>query len=706
MGIIGKLGEKFFNSSSKDNGTELPPIDQAQDQGPDEQRLVNNIKEKIDLVRSTNSRIAIESIYMTNLSYLLGFTGVYYDTTYRMFKNIDPRRRVARNRFRVNKILPTIQNRLARLTQNPPRYDVLPESPSSEDKDAARLGVKLITDVWDKNNSTELRQELEMVKMQGGCGYIHVKWDPTLGKPMVDPDTDEFVGYEGDVRLDVYNCLEVYPDPLCKKLEDAAYIILAKVRKLDYFKEQYPERGHAVKQEDCWLLSSLYDLKSNALTAVGITGSQTSDQTRNSAIELVYYEKRSREYPMGRMVVTGNGVLLEDKELPVEMYDVVKFDDVLIGGRYNSEAIITHLRPVQDQYNITRNRMAEWIKKNLAGKYLVARGSELMEEAINNDDSEVLEYTPVPEAPPPTVMNIPQIPSYAYTDLQEQDKEFDFISGINEVSRGSLPSASIPAAGMAFLQEQDQTRIGVTTFRNEVGFAKVGQLILRYVGKNYVMPRLLKEAGDGLEYTVKEFVGKDLRDNYDVKVVPGSTIPSSKVLKRQDIINAYQLGAMGNPQDDKVRMQLLKSLEFGDAEDLWKSQALDDQQIKRAIGDIEQGVMPRLSEFDNHNAHLVEMNDYRKGDKFLALDEMKQGLFLYVMEWHLQALTDLANPGLAQQKINAEVALASQPMQTQNMMQKLNDLHPGSDMNSAPVGQAGQPAPPPQTETPQQMPQA
>jgi hypothetical protein len=31
--------------------------------------------------------------------------------------------------------------------------------------------------------------------------------------------------------------------------------VKAKVRKIDYFKERYPERGHAVKEEDVWLLS-------------------------------------------------------------------------------------------------------------------------------------------------------------------------------------------------------------------------------------------------------------------------------------------------------------------------------------------------------------------------------------------------------------------------------------------------------------------
>jgi hypothetical protein len=340
--------------AKNDSDAPLEPVKQANEQSPDEQKLVTYIKDKIDTVRQANSRIAVESIYLTNVAYLMGFDGVYYDTTYRQFKNVDAKRKLSRNRFKVNKILPLCQNRLARLVQSPPRFDVRPNSNSTEDKDCARLGLQIITDVFDKCHFDETRQDFLMGAMQGGHAYCQVIWDPSLGKPMINPETGTLDGYEGDIRLESLNCLEVFPDPLAKRVEDCQYIIKAKVRKLEYFKGRYPERGAAVKEENAWLLSSLYDMKSNALTSVGVAGASTNSQQKNSAIEIVYYEKRSTDYPNGRMICCASGVLLEDKELPIGEYDIVKFDDIKIGGRYNSESVITHLRPVQDQYNITR----------------------------------------------------------------------------------------------------------------------------------------------------------------------------------------------------------------------------------------------------------------------------------------------------------------------------------------------------------------
>ncbi len=646
---IGGLGGK----NPESNGRILTESDQS----PDEKKLVAHTKEKIDSSRQNPTRIGIESQYLTNIAYLMGYDGVSYDVNYRQFKNVDPKRKLSRGRFKINKILPTVQNRLARLTQSPPKYDVRPNSNDSHDKDSARLGLQIIEDVFDKQQFIEKRQDLLMSCMQGGHAYIQTTFDPGLGKPMKDPMTGEWAGYEGEVRLEVLNCLEVFVDPQAKRIEDAQWVIKAKVRKLDYFKERYPDKGFAVKEEAAWLLSSLYDLKANALTNTGGGGSanqNTSDQMKNSAIELVYYEKRSKDFPEGRKIISANGILLEDKELPIGEFDIVKFDDIIVGGRYNSEALITHLRPIQDQYNILRTKCADWIKRTLGGKYIAAKGHGLSQEALNNESGEVVEYNPVTNASEPKEMSIPQLPSYVYEDINTLNDEFNLISGIGETSQGNLESSSMPAALGAMLQEQDQTRLSVQTNRNELSYAKVGCNILKYVGKYYEMPRILKLAGSGLEYAVKEFVGSDLNDNYDVIVIPGSTVPNSKVLKRQDITNAYQMGLLGNPQDPKLQAKVLKMMEFGDIAEVWKSQALDEAQVKKYIEILEQGEFPPYHEMDNHIFIIQELNDYRKGDKYEKMDDRVKKNFELFMETHVQGQIKITQPRIPDAQMMAE----------------------------------------------------
>lgn len=704
MSMFKAIAEKMLRDKSKTPG-DISQIESASDQTPDEQKLIAFVREKVEEVRSAGSRIAYEAIWLTNVAYLLGFSGVSYDPVGRQFKNTDPSSKMMRrSRMRVNKILPTIQNRLARLCKSPPQYDVRPESNSSDDKDTARLSLQILEDVFDKQAFEEKRQELLMTTQQYGYGFVQTSWDPSIGKPMHDPDSGEFQDYEGDIRLEVLNPFEVFTDPSAKRMEDLRWWVKAKVRKLSYFREQYPERGDNVKEEEAWLLSTQYDQRVNALSSNGVTGSNAQNQMKNSAIELVYYERRSKDYSDGRLVVIANGVLLRDDPLPIGEFDLTKFDDIKIAGKFQSESVITHLRPIQDQYNILITKRAEWVRKMLAGKYAAFRGANLSQEALNESSGEVVYVDPVPNAPNGGMIipiSIPNIPSYAYNEEKALDAQFDFVSGLSEISRGGLPFAGIPAEGMQMLQESDETRIGVVTTSNELGYASIGRHILKYAHKNYKIPRILKSAGDGLEYTVREFVGSDIKDNSDVIVLPGSTIPSSKVLRRQEILNAYNLGILGPIGNPKVLQKLAKMLEFGETADIWKTEAIDDQCVKRDLEAIEDGSfniqMLNRQEYWNHPKYIEDMNEYKKTDKYEALDPHAQDVFNYVLEWHIQAQVRLLNPGLPQQQQLAE-----------HMVKAVNGMHQMQPQPPAMGGvdQQGNPLPPPpvQQPPPQQMP--
>jgi len=444
----------------------LEPITDAYQQSKEEQDIVAHVRNKVEQIRSSANRTATEQIWMTNIAYVSGFDNVNYSSALGQYL---PNGNFAgpymgRKQIKVNKILPTLQNRLARLIKNPPQYDVKPESQTVDDKDAARLAIDILNDFWDRQQINTKRIPLMMWVQECGHAYMKVSWDDQLGKEMMDPMTGE-MAYEGDVRADVVSPFEMFPNPMAKNFDDVldSWIIQCKVRPLEYFKTHYPERGEAVKEESVWLMSLQYENRANSYNA---RGPSNPDAEKNCAIEMVKYEARSRKYPNGRMLVCANGVLLEDKPLPCGEIPFCKFDDVVVAGKYYSEAVTTHLRPIQDQFNETIRKRAEWTRRLLAGKYSAARGTGIQQEALNDQSGELLYYTPVPNAPnagQPTQMQVPNIPQWAYNETNELERYFNDVSGICEVSKGTLPSASIPAIGMQLLVEQDMTRIGVMT---------------------------------------------------------------------------------------------------------------------------------------------------------------------------------------------------------------------------------------------------
>lgn len=635
MGLLEKV---FGKPESK--------IESAQDQSADELALVSHVKKKVEETRSSGSRITHEGIWMTNIAYLLGFDSVFYDTTTRQFKVVGQGKQyLARNRIHVNKILPTVQNRLARLCKNPPRYDVRPKSSDVDDKDASQLGLQVMNMVFDTQKVNRKRISLFMWVQQCGHAYMKVSYDDQLGGKVIDPMSGK-TKYEGDIRLDIVSPFEIFPDPLAKELDDAAWLVQAKVRKLDYFNTHYPDRGHLVKEETAWLLSAQYEARINQLNNQGPSTSGVQNALKNAAIELCYYERRSENHPDGRMIICANGVLLKDDTLPVGEIPLAKFDDVIVAGKYYSESLITHLRPIQDQYNRTISKRAEWTNKLLAGKYIAAKGHGMRQEALNDQSGEIVTYNPVPNSPPPSAMSLPVIPAYAYTEEERLDGMINDISGIGEVSRGQLPSAGIPAIGMQILIEQDDTRIGITVEQHEEAWAVIGRLVLLYAEEFYETERLLKISGKQGEYTIKKFKGADIKGNNDVIVIRGSTLPGSKALERQEIMNLYTSGLIGNPQDPSVKASVLEAVEQGDIASQFTDVHLDQQNIEEAITMLENNILPPFDEMDNHLAYIKALNRYRKTDKYKsAPSEIKMG-FARFREEHTQAQMHLMNPQL------------------------------------------------------------
>ncbi len=644
----------IFQNIASRLGGEKPAPRSAQEQTPDEIKLAAYVKKRVDETRTAANRIAHEGTWLTNTAYFCGFDSVYYDTNQRRFvsTNGSPVTGLRRNRVFENIIMPAVQNRQARLCKNMPRFEVRPEDNSNEAKEAARLGLEVLLQLWDDCNVNVKRLLLTMWLQQCGHAYMKVSFDDELGEPLTDPMSGELMGYEGKVVVEPVSAFEILPDPLAQTLEEAQWLVQAKVRKLDYFKTRYPERGALVKEEGAWLLSVQYEQRIQSISNTGIASASTQLQMENAAIELSYYEKRSKNHPKGRHVIVANGIILKDSELAVGEIPFAKFDDVMVAGKYYSEATITHARPLQDQYNRTLTRRAMWVNRLLAGKYIAARGHGLHAEALDDQSGEVVEYDHVQGAAEPHAVQIPVIPAYAYQETEAFKKSIYEIFGLSEVSRGQLPAAGIPAVGMQLLLEQDETRAGVEIEQHEHAYARMGMLMLRFASKYFKTPRKLAQKNATADIIMREFSSDDLPKKPDVRVVRGSTVPTSTSMRRQEIMNAFQTGLLGNPQDPLVRQKVMEMMEYGESQGLWKDSAIDSAQVKRFIQQIEQGIAPPSDKKDNHPYIIKELNDYRKSEKFEDLSPQSQELLNAVIEQHAMFMAELSNPELGQMEEN------------------------------------------------------
>jgi hypothetical protein len=689
MGLLDRASSAINKAFGHSDENGVDELESVSDQTPDEQKLAAYVKGFVEDSRSNGSRVSHEGIWMTNTAYLLGFDGIYYDTKSRQFRTqAQSSGFLRRNRVHANKILPSCQNRLARLCKNPPRYDTRPSKQTAESKVNARKSLMVLNNVMDENEANTMRLDLYMWNMQCGHAYVKVSWDETMGDPIVDPITGEFEGFQGGTRLDVASAFEVFPDPLAKSQRDLRKIAHAKVRTLDYFKQQWPERGHLVKEEGAWLLSAQYEQRINSLNNLGQGQNVNQVMMKNSAIEIAYYEARSSQYPNGRMIVEANGVLLCNKELPLGEIPLVKFDDVRIGGKYYSESIITHARPLQDQYNRLLTQRSAWVNKMLHGKWMAPKGHGMGQESVNDQSGEIWEYNPGPNGQKPEPVQVPVIPSYAYEEEENLAKNIDDVFGVHDISRGELPSAGIPALGMQILTEQDDTRDGIVTESNELAWAKVGRLCLKSESKFRKLAKTIKTKGKGSEIDFVEYSGEDLTGEDDVFVIRGSTLPNSKTLKRQEILNLRSQGLLGNPQDPSVNEKIMEFLEYGDTYQAWDQTAADTAQIAKDIEMIKQEIVPPFNEYDNHGFHFYKKNLFRIQES-KDLSTMSLQILNFDLERRVAHIMTATNPGLAQAQ--SQIQLSN--MDAQATQGNLNQAQSQLGQEPQPGG-GGEPPPP------------
>lgn len=600
----------------------------------DEIKLASWIKSKVDEVRSGAVRTAHESIWMQNIAAVLGFSGLMYNATTKTFQPINRAGAALRkNRINVNKLLPALQTRLAKLTKSPPKYDVRPNDMTQESRDNARFKLDILNAKWDDLELNQKRYELLMYVEQCGHAYLGLYWDDSLGNLIADPMTGE-ERFEGDMRVDVISPFEVFPDPLAKSFDEAKYWIRCKIRPIDYFVDQYGEKGAEVKEEEVWLLSSQFQTRINSMNTKGTTSGSEGGATKHCAIEMTYIERPSKKYPKGRMIVSANGVILKQAELPCGKINIVKFDCAVIGGKYYSESFVTHARPIQDQFNNVIRRRTDWTNKLLNGKLIYAKGAEIIREGATDESGEMIQYTPVPNAPnggEPHSMDMPNIPSYAYEEEARLDAQMNEIMGLGDMDKGILPAAGIPAIGMQLLLEGSEQRISPEIEQHEMSFAKFGTLVLDYVQKLYKTPRKIKFLGKS-SYIVKEVEGGSLEGCNDVTVIRGSSVPSSKALRRQELLNAYDRGLLGDPADMNVRANVLKLLEYGDIGEIYIDEALSQARADKIAKMVRQNQMPDIAECDPHFQILKELRRIRISDEYDTFDQDRKDLWGAVFE--------------------------------------------------------------------------
>lgn len=638
------------------------------------------------------ARRPYEKGWFLNMAFFLGHQWIEWNDNRNKLEV--PEAPLWRVRFVSNKIMPTVLHMVARMTKNRPMYVVSPAKADDSAINDADVSRKALLNAHRILQMDILNMRLFLWKCIYGTAFKDSFWDPTVGrriqedkteegideqgnkttKPILNKETGEPEKYDvniGEVGCNILSPFSVLPEPGATDVERSYRLMILTPASLEWIRQAYPDSGKYVKAEAKTQVSSmeqqlLHLMKEHFVTRAVIE--KEKDLEQGFAVIKELREKPSQNYPKGRCIRIAGDTLLDSGPLPFKWMierktlGLVRYPFIELGERFWGEGGVTQMRPVQGERNKTISQIIE--NKNLMAKckWIVHRLSKIAATAITSEPGEVILHSTPPGVSEPHSVTPSPLPSYVFDVVNLSDKDLDDIGLIARVSRGQAPPGVKSGIAIEYLQEKDESVFNPFMLRYETLEGIAGTYLLEIIHEKYKEPRLLKIVGENNEIEVSDFVNSDDMPT-DVWVQSGSSFPTSLAAKQQMVLQYFQGGLLGNPQDERVRMQALRFAEIGGVDMLYEENVINEREAKRENRLFEQEEVPPINVFDDHTIHIYFHDLFRKSNKYRQIrkenPKLAEGIDLHIAE-HMQA--DPAVKAMAEQrqaiadKIKAETA--------------------------------------------------
>jgi hypothetical protein len=547
-------------------------------------------------------RQQFEQQWYVNLAFYFGRHYVQWsmpgaNASSRLFEPKVPPWRV---RLVVNKVRSMVRKELAKLTKEQPMGFVVPQSSDETDLLAAQAGESLAEYFWREKKMTRHVRRAAFWTILTGNGFIKDWWDP-------DSITEN---YQGDIFLERLTPWHLFvPDIQEEELENQPYVFHAMAKNADWVAKTYKADVNADVMSNTGILEDKF------LQALGIKESSAKDLTYVKEMWI----KPCKKFEDGAVICwAGNKVLWLEEGWPYKHleYPFTKFDHIPT-GRFYSESTVTDLIPLQKEYNKTRSQLIE-AKNRMSKPQLMAPKGSVDVNKMTSEPGLVIFYQP--GFNPPTPLPLPQIPQYVFEELNRTAADMGDIASQHEVSKGQTPPGVSAATAISYLQEQDDTVLSLSISSLEEGVERITRHLLSHVSQFWEEERQVQVVGENGQFEVFMFNGQSLHNNLKFTVQAGSSTPRSLAAKQAFIM---ELGKMGWIPPDKA-MRYLNMAETGR---MYEEMQVDVRQAQRENLKLSLGAPIPVNTWDNHVAHIMEHDNYRKRQTYESSDPQIMQMF-------------------------------------------------------------------------------
>lgn len=574
-----------------------------------QEEVVGEILQKLE--QSRQERIPFELQWQLNTNFLLG--NQYCDInpyTQEIIELEKPLWFLEREVF--NHIAPIIETRKAKLARVQPTMTVRPATNDFNDISTAKVSSSVLKSAQSKLKSMDKIQEATSWSELTGTSFYKSGWDHGAGKVLGVVNGAPIA--EGDLSQYVASPYEIFPETPFANLDGQKWFI-------------HEKAYNAEDAEDIWGVRiggkdvEVYSLGQSAEGAGGLGYNVTvpyvlPSTKKDQVLVREYYERPSKRYPEGRLIIIADTKLVFYGSLPYKIGEDGKRDfpidrqvSIDVPGCFWGQSIIERLIPLQRRYNAVKNRKQEYLNRVTLGVVDVERGAYDYDFEEGLAPGTVLERNPTSQ--PAQSLN------FGNTDLsefaQEEDKlqnEFIMISGVSELARNSqVPTGAGSGVALDILREQDDTRLSLTAEHIRKAVLSQAKKWIRLYKQFVVGPRMDRLVGEDGEVLVAEWNKNDLTSD-DIVFNTENELSQTPAQRKQQVFDMLGAGLFNDPDTGQLNKRALakifEMLQLGN----WEAGlGIDDLHRKRAQKEnlyIQKGMEPEIREYDDDNTHIEE----------------------------------------------------------------------------------------------------
>lgn len=643
-GITAAIGSLFGRGSPKEESGKAIDVDRDGNVLFKED-IINNVLEELEKRRGQRS--SLERQWTLNANFLVGNQYCEVRPYTGEIEQLEPVYDWL-NRETFNNIAPLIETRIANLKKINYMMKVKPATNELDDYAKAEVSTSVLQ-YTQKSTDFESKKDTMIYwnELCGNCFWLSW-WDKDKGdkfavETVVEIGDDgierkqERAYYQGDIDYGLITPYEVFPESIFKQgIENQRSIILEQVKSVDDIYDLY---GIEVKGSD---------IETFELTPVASGGGLGYENTvisighrtaENAEKVITYFEKPSKYRPNGLMIIiVGDEHLVYYGDLPYSKIPLIQTVCHEVAGQFFGKSTIENLIPLQRTYNGCINSIHEYIKRLSLGNLLTEEGSIDIEEYEEHglEPGAFLVYKTGTN--PPVPVKNGALPTEIMQERYNLKNDMEYVAGVSQLMvSGNAPQTNMSGTAISNLMEIDNTRLSLTGDHIRSSIRKLAIQWLEIYKKYATTNRIVNYVGTNNIGKVLIWSADDI-NSYDVDYITENELLMSEDMQKQRFFDAYNMGLFTDNDGripERVKLMALEFMKIGNYTDIMNLNSLQIQAAQRENAFFENGVIPKISDFDEHEIHIEEHLRYVLQMDFQIL-KLKKPEYAAALENHLK----------------------------------------------------------------------